>query len=526
MKKTLLFAALIAFLMPSSVKSQILFSETFSTNSLPAGWSNDSLGLPASHLWIFDNFYNRNITGLFLDSHFAIFDSDQGGLNDGFNEDAALTSPSINISTATSGIFLEFDEQLRGVTGVGGGLRMVEMSTDNGATWITIDSTQDDLGYPNPANHSIYDISSAVGSSTLKVRFHYMGSWDWWWAIDNVTVISKPACTNPVNAGTTTSYSASVCPNEEFWLFLSGDDQVTDLTYQWQVSPDAINWTDILGLTTNLELVSQTTASYYRCAITCSGQTAYSIYIFMPMSAPSSCYCIGDFADGCDILDKVVFNTLSNIGSGCNGNVSNYINYPDTGAATTTVYADSTYTLTIASGLGSGTHGAAAWFDFNHDGDFQDADEFFYISDIIPESSADFNINVTIPTTAFGTTRMRVRYIYNNLISVLSDCIDYGYGETEDYTIHVLNPSISVGELNSDNINIYPSPVTSLLNIHTGIQSGNINVNLYDGLGRFCLSKSIVHGDASLNVANLSRGMYFLRITNGKDSIVKKVVLD
>ena len=513
-------------LLPASAFSQLLFTENFSSGSLPVGWTNDSLGYPASLLWIFNNQYARQISGAGFDANFAIFDSDAGNVNDSLDENASLTTPDIDISSAVGTLFFDVDQQYRPITGAMGGTRVLKYSVNSGVSWTILDSTQNGIGYPNPAVHTIYDLSSVLPASTLMIRFQYYGSWDWWWAIDNLELTSQQQCTTAPNAGSAQSSMTVVCPLDTFNLSLVGEDQLIGLTFQWQSSPDTINWTDISGDTLETARHYQTTATYYRCAISCIAQTSYSNSILVNMNLAMNCYCSGTFTTGCDILDKVVFNTLSNINSGCNGNPDNYINYPDTGMATTNVVADSTYDLVIASGVGFGNHGAGVWFDFNHDGDFQDAGEFFHISDSIPESSGDFITSITLPSTSQGTTRMKVRYVYNNPVTQSSDCFVYGYGETEDYTIYIFNPTINVENLVAENINIYPSPATNQIKISTGQLKGLKKLSMYDQTGRLCYASQNNSSYSEINVSDFSRGIYFLKVETDKGAIAKKIVLN
>jgi len=527
MKKNLLLKFIfILFFIPAIGNSQVLFSETFSADSLPAGWTNDSLGMPARHLWLFTDVFGRGVSGAGFDSHYAIYDSDEGSVNDNVDENVALTTTDIDISSASVSLFLEFDQQYRGVTGTTGGTRVVEISTNGGTSWTMIDSSQSDIGYPNPAAHSVYDISSALPSASLKVRFHFYGSWDWWWAIDNVEIISVAQCTSSPAAGTSVSDLNNVCSSDTFNLSLNGEDHLIGISFQWQSSPDSTNWTNILNDTTEFVSHGQLTDTYYRCAVTCSGQTSYSIPVLVAQGPPTNCYCVGAFTIGCDILDKVVFNTLSNINSGCNGNVNNYINYPDTGSATTTIYADSTYDLIIASGVGSGNHGAGLWFDFDHNGDFRGANEFFHISDSIPELSSDFLTSITIPSNAFGTTRMKVRYVYNNAVTQTSDCASYGYGETEDYSIYILNNIVNIDKVLSENVKVYPSPASNYLNISVGIVKGTIRISMFDQTGRLCYHSQTENTLSQINVSNFSSGIYFLKVETKEGIITKKVVKD
>ena len=526
MIKTLLRKTAILFFViaPTFSNSQVLLTENFSSGTLPIGWTNDSLGFSATHLWDFNNPFSRYITGSTFDANFAIFDADQGTFDDGYDENSSLTTPSISLTSASFSLFLEFDEQFRAIAASNIAVRLIKLSTDGGLNWTTVDSTQSNIGYPNPAIHSVYDISTALSGSSLLVRFQYIGSWDWWWAIDNVKIVSRQPCTAPPNAGTAVSNLSSACNMDTFSLSLTGSDVGISLSYQWQISSDSINWTDLAGDTTESIFKNQSVEMYYRCGLTCNGQTSYSLAVFVPMSAPTSCYCIGIFDTGCDAIDKVEFNTLSNIGTDCNTNINNYINYPANGNTTTVVWADSSYDLTFASGLGSGNHGAAAWFDFNQDGDFQDAGEFFHISDSIPESSSDFITPITIPITALGFTRMRIRYIYNNAVFQSSDCDLYGYGETEDYTIEIKNALIGLSELTEKHFYIYPTPASDYFIAGVMGTTGPVNYLLFDQVGRTLMRKSNALSEEIFNVTELKPGIYFLLIETTKGSICKKLV--
>ena len=137
-----------------------------------------------------------------------------------------------------------------------------------------------------------------------------------------------------------------------------------------------------------------------------------------------------------DFIKDVTLNTLNNINTGCSS--GGYTNYPATGSQTTSLTTGTTYNLSITVGAGTGTHGAGVWFDFNQNGSFSDAGEFFLISNSIAPN-ATTTIPITIPIgAATGSIRMRIRYAYNITVAsgVGMSCSMSGtYGETEDYTI-------------------------------------------------------------------------------------------
>lgn len=85
--------------------------------------------------------------------------------------------------------------------------------------------------------------------------------------------------------------------------------------------------------------------------------------------------------------------------------------------------------------------GTAVWVDWNQDGDFDDAGEEVFMEPAIALGPRTITGSFTVPLTAsIGETRMRIT-VAENLAGtgVLTPCLSYGFGETEDYTI-VVNP--------------------------------------------------------------------------------------
>ncbi len=534
MKKTLLSflmcLSISLFVLQSSAQT-ILYTEDFSSETLPSGWTNDSLGFTPMNVWLFTNPYQNGISGAGFDTSYAIFDSDEGSIDDEIDEFCSLTTGDIDISTATGAVFLEMDEQYRPLSGPssGGSSRRIEMSTNSGSTWLTIIYDSNAVGYPDTmdAAHTLYALPTN-GAANVRVRFTWTGSWDWWWAIDNVQIIDYPvSCSSTPNGGTAGSSFSSVCSFNEIDLTVLGADSVTGTTFQWQVSTDSVNWADISGATmTSVIVTGQTDASYYRLAVSCGGFTGYSTVVTMGQNPALDCYCIPQYINGCDALGKVSINTLLNETMICDGTLpENYTLFPDTGSLTTDLGTGDYYDVTIASGAGSGNHGAGIWFDFNADGDFQDALEYFHISDSIPENSGDFVMNVNIPAAAvLGPTRMRVRYIYNNPVVSTSDCIEYGYGETEDYTVNIV---VGTGVKNNplQAIKVYPVPANDRLFIQSPVQ-GAMQITLIDQTGRVCRNMYSTTNSTEINVSDLASGIYFLRFETEKNTITRKVILN
>jgi hypothetical protein len=100
-----------------------------------------------------------------------------------------LISPTISLAGYTSAS-LNFWHFLRYVPG---NKARVQASIDDGTSWITlIDFLSNRGGVTSFVNASV-SLNSLVGNSNIKIRFLYEATWDYGWAIDNVTITGNLA---------------------------------------------------------------------------------------------------------------------------------------------------------------------------------------------------------------------------------------------------------------------------------------------------------------------------------------------
>lgn len=134
-----------------------------------------------------------------------------------------------------------------------------------------------------------------------------------------------------------------------------------------------------------------------------------------------------------DYIENFTFNTISNLSSG--GSDCNSDSYINTGL-TTTVHHGSTYLLSVQAGS-TRDQGFGVWIDYNQDFDFNDNGE--YVFDSQTASTSLYTTNITIPSSAAtGTTRLRVRSRRNDTFSWWQSCSNINRGESEDYTLEIL----------------------------------------------------------------------------------------
>ncbi len=244
------------------------------------------------------------------------------------------------------------------------------------------------------------------------------------------------ACSGTPAPGNTQSTATEVCPSENFTLSLQNDySGYSGISYQWQSSSDGSTWSEMSGETSSTCTTSITEDTYFRCNVTCSGEgTGESSSLQIEITMGISCYCDSYAGEDYDSkIHRVQFEDIDVTSpAGCE-------TYTDNTSNSTDVYTSTSYDITVTTGTCSGDYSriGRVYIDFNLDGDFSDAGEMVYQFET--SNSEAMNGSVSVPADASeGTTIMRVVLVETSDENDVSSCGEYSWGETEDYTINII----------------------------------------------------------------------------------------
>jgi hypothetical protein len=167
----------------------VLVDESFSSNSLPAGWSViDYTGNGA--VWGVDNSGGRtNRTGGM--GGFAIADSDHEGSG---LMSTDLSMPLLDFSpysTVTLQFRSDFPVYFTNQDGETTPLASVDFQIDGGAwtnVWKRVGAHS-----PGPVVETVDLSSHLAGKSDVQLSFYYKADYDWWWQVDDVKMLVTPA---------------------------------------------------------------------------------------------------------------------------------------------------------------------------------------------------------------------------------------------------------------------------------------------------------------------------------------------
>lgn len=264
--------------------------------------------------------------------------------------------------------------------------------------------------------------------------------------IGGITFIPATPCVAPPTAGVVTPAANPICPSIDNILSLTGASQGTGQTYQWQSSTDGTNYTNIAGATNSTYTASQTVDTYYKCILTCSGQSSETAPVLVTTNSFLNCYCP---SSATSTSDEEIFNvsisTLNNSSTcattgGAGSTQSMYSNYtatvPAPILARTVNYP---FSVQIGTCGGSFSNVTKVYIDFNQNGSFADPGETIFSPAASSTGPNTISGTVTIPATAaLGLTRMRVVNVETSVVGGVNPCGTYTWGETEDYFVEIV----------------------------------------------------------------------------------------
>ncbi len=178
---------------------QLPLSENFDVGYLPADWILENLwdNTPSNLLWQFGDPNGIGVTGEGFDKGFASIDC----INSGFYSlDGTLVTPSISVKGCdldNLAVTFAYDYASSGFDSEA----TLEIETDNNGFWTPVESLESyepsgekGVFSPKIVKYNIGDF--ILDASTVRLRWHYAGMFDYHLAIDNVRVADKESSVN------------------------------------------------------------------------------------------------------------------------------------------------------------------------------------------------------------------------------------------------------------------------------------------------------------------------------------------
>jgi len=264
-----------------------------------------------------------------------------------------------------------------------------------------------------------------------------------------INITPTTLCTGAPTPGNTMSNQPTVCPGKTANLSLQNLMTGQGVSYQWYRDNSLISGATSYAYT-SASIVAPTT---FYCAVTCnnSGLVTNSTPITITMSSFIECYCAsGAASDADDDIFDFTFNGTY-ISTDCNtaapgpGSIlGRYSNFHTLGNIDTVLLGQKVPFIIHSDDCDQAPYysfGTAIWIDFNQNGSFNDPGEQVFVEQNPLEGPRYIIDSVKIPCSALeGPTGMRITIAEQYSGPLLTPCLNYSYGETEDYIIYIKQP--------------------------------------------------------------------------------------
>jgi len=276
-------------------------------------------------------------------------------------------------------------------------------------------------------NTAEFDISDFADGEIFYLRFTAMGSDTWSiddWLIDNIQISGTPPEPGKLNGFILTDITE--LPIQGATIILNGTP--------WSGTSQVNGEYTITGITPGIYSATVSAPGYEPASVNgiqvFTGETTYKNF-YLTFIPPT--YCTENlYISGCvngDGIDKFILGSINNAGSGCSPD-----GYGDFMEMSTDLSRGCPYEMVLSTNYPD--QWISVWIDWNDDFLFSDTERI--ITDFIMAlPSTDYTTTFIVPADASpGVHRLRARANWSG--SSADPCDPYIYGETEDYTVNII----------------------------------------------------------------------------------------
>jgi hypothetical protein len=244
---------------------------------------------------------------------------------------------------------------------------------------------------------------------------------------------------------------------------------------------------------------------------------AFLLLVFFSTQLYSQTYCIpANTTCGADYISFVNVGGMSR-SSTCDSGTNNAYGF----YSTYLIQLNAGQTHSMNTGSGSmPSQMQKAWIDYDADGVFE-SNEVVYSPAMVFQPFSPMIGSFTVPaSTPSMITRMRIRA--RDIASVgdgdNNPCVNYVFGETEDYPVQINNPTgLPLAQQLNGNI-FYPNPVSEQIWL-TGVSESTIYI--VDMMGRI-ISQYNYQPNLVIDVSHLPSGIYFIQQAEIIQKLIKR----
>jgi hypothetical protein len=567
------------------IKSQPLWSNDFAKSGdwIIANTTNDNQN------WVITTTKSSSLalgTGTWVDPNntisdengYALFNSDAIGKQGG-SQDATITfSGSIDL-TANSNVIIEFAQRIRRFSAT---KTYVGVSSDGGSTWKDIEVNASKAVNSNFQETAEVNISSvAGGKNNVKIRFRFVGSWEYAWMVDDINIV-VPADDDilalpvyffgsnnlggveygrtPLNQlDTQYEFGGQVYnrgANTQKNVTINGAFTNGSSTIPFNISAGDVNSNDTLDFSELAPLNFDYKVGKYTglFTVTSDGETSTSPTfsdntIKRDFAITENVYSldgIGVYPTESLVLSSLASNSLTDIPTGGEIIFGSYYDLRSVDNTITgieiiissTSDAGAEIQVSIIDTTTLFSNGSTPVFDING---------VLALSDFYTLSASDINkgkVSVYFPqpislesgayfaaVNAVKDATKNIRILDDRTVlqpsgaSMISIPGDGSYSNGNAFAIRLLTGKASLDESANSSFRVYPNPANEEITIKSSSVLNDATISVIDLNGKELKSLKLSGMESKVDTTDLISGVYFVRVSTGNDSKTEKLII-
>lgn len=217
------------------------------------------------------------------------------------------------------------------------------------------------------------------------------------------------------------------------------------------------------------------------------------------------------------------FFSISNVKIGEIDNFSTeLVGYEDFAYLNTTLELDTEYTIEITPNIANGYEmlslGYSIFLDKDNTGDYALNKRIAVINPIVNSEKVSATFKLPEDTLLNQPLRLRIIQMFGE--TTTSGCVNFNFGQVEDYSITVKDETLNVNDLKERKIKIYPSPVKETLNVLFK-DKNEFNYEILSITGGLIKSGS---SKGQIDVNYIQPGTYILKVNQNGKVITQKFI--
>lgn len=305
----------------------------------------------------------------------------------------------------------------------------------------------------------------------------------------------------------------------------------TPISWTWTFSPTTVTYQN--GTDTNSQnpqVKFDVAGNYTVTLLTGDGSSTDTETKTNYISVSTAAYCDSEYPDGLVGTRTVFLEKDSDMSTVINNDTGATLSPNGYGDYTSTVYdlnAGETYNLDVTTyTFSSNTMHCQVYIDWNQDYVFSES-EMYDLGD----TDVDFGVlstSIVVPNDAVtGNTRMRINNEFGGNPGACTVDHVQSYGETEDYTLNIVN-TLGLKDFTSTyGLKVYPTLTNGNINIYSSIGVQDVQLEVYNINGKILYTErtNLISGQQKeLKFDNLSTGVYYMSFkTQGARETIKFV---